>query len=57
MEETFQLTQCEEDIQSIKENDGDVSEAVVQFSLNEEDSHFHFIRVFGCNSDGEGVEL
>ena len=56
MEETFQPTQCEEDVQPIHENDEDVFEAVVQVSLVEEDLDFDLIRVFEYNYDGE-VEL
>ena len=41
IEEIFQLTQCEEDVQPIHENDEDVSD----------------IRVFTYNIDGEEDEL
>ena len=52
MEETCQEVQCEKDIQSINQNDEDVSETVVQFSSDKEDSD-----LFACISDGEEVEL
>ena len=56
-EKTFQLTQCEEDVQPFHENDEDVSETVMQVSSDEEDSDLDFIRAFAWNSDGEEVEL
>ena len=57
MGERFYPTQCKEDFQLIHENDEDVSETVVQVSLDQEDLDFDFIRVAARNSDGEKVDL
>ena len=56
LEKTFQMIQCEEDVQLIHKNDDDVSETVMQVSSNEEDLDLDFIRVLAYNSDCE-VEL
>ena len=45
MEETFQPTQYEEDVQPIHQNYEDVSETIVQVSSDEEDWDFDFVRV------------